>query len=66
MHNNNTMEIQKNHDDLDKAIDSILNIDLSKHKLDKEGFTSAVISANEAVIALEELQDTLAVEPKKV
>ena len=60
------MEIQKTHNELDKVIDSVLNIDLSKHNLDKEEFNSAVISANEAVIALEELQDTLAEDPKKV
>ena len=60
MHNNIIMETQKTKEEIDKMIDSVLNIDLAKHDLDKEDFNSAVISANEAVIALEELQDTLA------
>ena len=54
------METQKTKEEIDKMIDSVLNIDLAIHDLDKEDFNSAVISANEAVIALEELQDTLA------
>ena len=60
------MERQKTKAEIDKMIDSVLNINLAKHDLGKDDFNSAVISANEAVIALEELQDTLAPEGKSV
>ena len=66
MHNyNNMKQLESDKEKIDNIIGDILNINLARHSLAERDFENAVISANEAVIALEELQETMSTERRK-
>ena len=58
-------QLESDKEKIDNIIGDILNINLARHSLAERDFENAVISANEAVIALEELQETMSTERRK-
>ena len=47
------------HNEIDTLIERVLQIDLVGQNLSDDKFEEAVISANKAVVTLEELQETI-------